>query len=107
MYYGKLLRQIAESVRGLAADIQSGIERISTRIDAATNTYTTEQSKARPNPTINATFRRSQSEIDQEKAQTEREERAENRDHRRLTIEVVALALTTALIAANIGVLGF
>jgi hypothetical protein len=107
MYYGKLLRHIAEALRELPREIQGGIDKISSKIDAAAARY----NNVTPMPTIVGTLHRPQAEIDQEEAREARKEirdsRAEGRERRRLWIESIGLLLTAILVIANIGVLIF
>lgn len=111
-YPGIPIRLFKALIEALRADLSSikesldqGIEKVSSKIDAATIAYKTEQNKAKPNPTINAILGRTQGEIEQENARTKREERAEQRNRWTLPLGIATLFCTLILTIANIGVL--
>jgi hypothetical protein len=103
--FKSFLEVVRTRLASIEGAIQKGIENIGTKIDAATHAYTIEQNKAKPNPTLNATLSRAQTEIDQENARIEREKKAEQRDRWKNPLAVATLLCTVILTTANIGVL--
>ncbi len=100
------IRKLADALLALIR-MPSDLEKISRSVDAATAEYKAQNSNAKPAPVVNAVLHRSQSEIDEEKAQAADHKayrtREEGRDGKRLAIESAGLCVAVILAIANLG----